>query len=169
MSNVHVINNSIIRDWTHSNGEHSHSEKLVPITLVISSISNCTSKLNLVKHLKDMTGLSLRESKELVDSCQLHPQIIKINLSIKEIPLYKYLLKGCNVEFDMDDITSLRNKKLISLGLADEGEVLNELIEQDLFDILANRNNLDYLRDLLKSRYSLIPEEKLKPFINPID
>jgi ribosomal protein L7/L12 len=164
MDNVHIITHrSNTAIWTHMSGgevvgTHTEHRYNVEVTIYTSG----TSKLNLVKCLKDMTGLGLKDSKGIVDNLATSPQKIRVPLTSSEIIDYKkYLssLDGCT--FDMTDQQKIRDVKLMQLGLYEKDQLVDEVVESDIFNIFANKDNFELIKNILKSRYNSIPEEEL--------
>lgn len=169
MSNVHIITNrSNTAIWTHMSGgqeigtsiEHRYS---VDITIYTSG----TSKLNLVKTIKDITGMGLKESKDVVDGLATSPQKIRVPLTASEITRYKKYLTDCEgCTFDMTDQQKIRDVKLMQLGLYEKDQLVDEIVESDIFNIFANKDNFELIKSILKSRYTHIPEEELLKILN---
>ena len=169
MSNVHIITNrSNIAIWAHMSGgqeivtstEHRYS---VDITIYTTG----TSKLNLVKVIKDITGMGLKEAKDIVDGLVTSPQKIRVPLTASEITRYKKYLTDCEgCTFDMTDQQKIRDVKLMQLGLYEKDQLVDEIVESDIFNIFANKDNFELIKNILKSRYTHIPEEELLKILN---
>lgn len=131
------------------------------------------SKLALVKaihNLRHVTGWGLKESKDFVDSTDpkynpyvtSSPGLLELNLLKSEIDEFRKDLQSCEqIEFELNDYSQLRNRKLIDLGLYDKSELVSELVEEDLFEILRG-SDIHKIREILIDRYQNLPEEYLK-------
>lgn len=153
MSNIHIIDKPEVL------------ESLYPITLAIYESGN--SKLALVKFIRDITGYGLKDSKDIVDSVSNASQVLKFWKSIKQISDIRDTLSNCDgCKYTMTDIQSIRNKKLIELGLGSIDDLIGEVADRDIEIILSQKFNYDIIRELLISRYSEISEDKLKLILN---
>jgi len=151
MSNIHII--------------EGKPEGSYPITLTIYKSGN--NKLSLVKCIKSITEYGLKQSKEIVDSVSYTPQVLKFWKNIDQIGDIKYALSNCDeCEYIMTDIQSIRNSKLIDLGICDEGDIVSELVSRDIEKILSEKFNYTTISELLYIRYIEIPEAKLKSILN---
>lgn len=72
------------------------AEEQTEFTVVLKSAG--ASKLNVVKTVKDLTGLGLKEAKELVDSA---PKEIKENISKEEAEAFKSKLEEAGAEVEI--------------------------------------------------------------------
>lgn len=119
------------------------------------------SKLNLVKSLKDLTGLGLRDSKNIID--ELHygrEQIIILNTRDdvktlkKEFNDYgKFQING-GVDHD-------RNIQLLSLGLGETQEYIDEISDRIFFQLDDENSKL-----ILNFALSKLTEENLIEILN---
>lgn len=131
------------------------------------------SKLALVKaihSLRHLTGWGLKESKDFVDSTDekynkytiASPGILELPLNRIELESFREALENCTeIQYELTDYSQLRHKKLIQLGLYEKTDLINELVEEDLFHILRNKD-FDTIKALLIERYSNLPESYLK-------
>lgn len=131
------------------------------------------SKLALVKAihgLRHLTGWGLREAKDFVDSTDenynkyaiARPGMLELTLTQDEYRQFKSALDLCDeIVYELTDVSHQRNKKLIQLGFYEKSDLINELVEQDLFDILRNKD-FETARSLLIERYTNLPESYLK-------
>jgi Ribosomal protein L7/L12 C-terminal domain len=125
------------------------------------------SKLALVKAIKDITGFGLRDSKEIVDRLSSNPQIIKFNATSGDINKIKRYLGDCpDIDYTMTDVESIRDRKLLELGIAEHSDYVEELANQDLDWMYMNRFNLELIKLLLIERYSLLSEDELRTALN---
>lgn len=119
------------------------------------------SKLNLVKSLKDLTGLGLRDSKNIID--ELHygrEQTIILNSRDdaktlkKEFNDYgKFQING-GVDHD-------RNIQLLSLGLGETQEYIDEISDRIFFQLDGENSKL-----ILNFALSKLTEENLIEILN---
>ena len=117
-------------------------------------------KLKLIKTLKITTGLGLRESKEIVDEVNNQPISFTIKLTPEQLKKFKEDLRNCdNIEYRLDDISRMRSRKLIQLGIASKQDLIEELIDYNINFVLSH--NLDEVTEFLNEIYSLIDENKL--------
>jgi large subunit ribosomal protein L7/L12 len=72
------------------------AEAQTEFTVILKSPG--ASKLNVVKTVKDLTGLGLKEAKELVDSA---PKEIKENISKEEADAFKSKLEEAGAEVEI--------------------------------------------------------------------
>jgi hypothetical protein len=131
------------------------------------------NKLSLVKailSLKHLTGWGLKQSKDFVDSTDekynkyaiARPGVLELPLTKIELESFRESLENCDkIKYELTDYSKLRNKKLIQLGLYDKTDLINELVDEDLFNILRNKD-FDTIKALLIERYSNLPENYLK-------
>ena len=131
------------------------------------------SKLNLVKAihtLRHLTGFGLKQSKDFVDSTDKNynpyqiagPATLELTLTHQELHEFRHALEQCiEIEYELTDTRELRNKKLIQLGFYEKQDLVNELVEEDLFSILRNKD-FETARQILRERYSNLSEKYLK-------
>jgi len=77
-------------------GDAAAAEEQTEFTVILKSAG--ASKLNVVKMVKDLTGLGLKEAKELVDSA---PKEIKENISKEEAEAFKSKLEEAGAEVEI--------------------------------------------------------------------
>jgi large subunit ribosomal protein L7/L12 len=77
-------------------GDAAAAEAQTEFTVILKSAG--ASKLNVVKMVKDLTGLGLKEAKELVDSA---PKEIKENISKEEAEAFKSKLEEAGAEVEI--------------------------------------------------------------------
>lgn len=77
-------------------GDAAAAEVQTEFTVILKSAG--ASKLNVVKMVKDLTGLGLKEAKELVDSA---PKEIKENISQDEANAFKSKLEEAGAEVEI--------------------------------------------------------------------
>lgn len=136
-----------------------------PVTLTIEKSGK--SKLQLVKSVKFFTNLGLRDAKDLVDNVSYLPQIIKVWATQEEILKLKEGLSQCEeLSYTLVDIQQNRNKKLIELGLGTKEDLVDELVEKDIYELISNKFNYNQIRELLSKRYDLISEIEIKKIMN---
>jgi len=160
MSNIHIISTG------NYSGELGGTFEFSRYAVTLTIIKPGVSKLNLVKLIKDITGYGLKDSKEIVDRSAFHPQFIKVMLSSDEITRAKKQLSECDqLEYTMTDVQTIRNRKLIELGIADKNDLVNELVDQDINQIYINKYDLEMVRELLIERYKNISETEIKKIL----
>ena len=133
------------------------------------------SKLALVKAIKMVSGMGLKDSKDFVDSTDPNHYIyqgtnisskvgiLELSLTKSEIDEFRLNLENCDsIQFELDDKSKFRNRKLIEMGFYEKEELVNELVEEDLFEILRGGKDIDRIREILIERYSQIPENYIK-------
>lgn len=136
-------------------------ENRYSIKFVLTNPGN--SKLQLVKALKDVTGLGIRESKDIVDASCISPVMFNIKLTLAQIDRFKEGLSKCDkIQFELDDKTKIRNKKLIDLGICDVDDIIQEITDRNISNLLTEGFNTTKLRDLLCNIYSKMQEKQLK-------
>ena len=132
-----------------------------------------SSKLALVKAIKFASGWGLKDSKDFVDSTDTKYQqqfsqnrtgrigLMDLELTKAELDEFETQLRNCTgATFELNGTSKLRNRKLIELGLYDKDELIEELVEDDLFRVI--KGDIDFVRNLLKDRYNQLPEEYIK-------
>lgn len=77
-------------------GEAAAAAEQTEFTVVLKSAG--ASKLNVVKTVKELTGLGLKEAKELVDAA---PKEIKENVSKEEAEAFKSKLEEAGAEVEL--------------------------------------------------------------------
>jgi ribosomal protein L7/L12 len=165
-NNIHIIH-EINRDqrWINSLNSEVTSVPTFMVTLTLRKAGN--AKLNLVKAVKYITGFGLKESKELVDNLIDNPQIIKFAASNDDAKrIRKYLMDCDGLEFTMTDLETIRDKKLLQLGIAEHKDYVEELAEQDLIEIYNCKFDPNIIKDILIKRYQKFTEEQLKKELN---
>lgn len=151
MKNIHIIDEI--------------SEGSYPITITL--YESGSSKLQLVKAIKEITKYGLKESKDIVDSIPYCPQILKTWKNINQISDIKYMLSNCvDCKYEITDVQSIRNSKLIELGICDKNDIISELVNRDIEKIISEKFNYTAITELLYNRYSEISEDKLKSILN---
>lgn len=151
MKNIHIIDEI--------------SEGSYPITITL--YESGSSKLQLVKAIKEITKYGLKESKDIVDSISYCPQILKTWKNINQISDIKYMLSNCvDCKYEITDVQSIRNSKLIELGICDKNDIISELVNRDIEKIISEKFNYTAITELLYNRYSEISEDKLKSILN---
>lgn len=135
----------------------------------IKVFSKCSSKLAFVKHIKDITGLGLRESKDIVDS------ILEIPYKYVDIELpygtdIKDFQKGIddlywegsdiNANYQIDgDLQWRRNFKILQLGAASKDEYSDFILE-------SISNKFGNSQEILKFALNKLSKEDLIETIN---
>lgn len=127
----------------------------------VKMLEPSNSKLQLVKSLKDLTGLGLRDSKNIID--ELHygrEQIIILNTRDdvktlkKEFNDYgKFQING-GVDHD-------RNIQLLSLGLGETQEYIDEISDRIFFQLDDENSKL-----ILNFALSKITQDNLIEILN---
>jgi len=129
-----------------------------------------TNKLNLVKAIKLFSGMGLKESKEVVDKVSMGiEQVIKVetSTSLSLISAVREILSECDgCVWRLSDQEQIRNKKLIDLGMGTKEDLVEYLVEKDLFEILENDKSYDAIYQILKSRYDQFSENTLNQILN---
>ena len=165
-NNIFVIN-EINRDqrWINPKGDVVVVVPTYMVTLTLRKSGN--AKLNLVKAVKDITGYGLKESKEIVDNLAYQQQIIKFSASTDDIHRIKGYLNNCyGIEYSMTDVETIRDRKLLELGIAEHGDYVEELANQDLNELYNCKFDPNLVRELLIKRYQNLTEEYLKKALN---
>lgn len=140
------------------------------IKIKIRVFSVGSAKLQFVKIIKDFLYIGLKEAKDIMDSITPgHPYMYEVSTTASKIEQFKLDMSKTDAIFDLDDVSRKRNRKLIGLGIYEKSDLVDELVEDDMYVIYKYSfetggigGNLDEVRDLLKKRYSSIPEEILK-------
>jgi hypothetical protein len=136
-----------------------------PVTLTIEKSGK--NKIQLVKSVKKFTNLGLKEAKDIVDNVTHIPQVIKVWSTNQEILELKNELSICEeLSYFLTDIQQNRNRKLIELGLGTKEDLVEELVERDIYQLISNKFNYEQLRGLLSKRYDSITEIELKKIMN---
>jgi hypothetical protein len=130
------------------------------ITFVLNKPGN--SKLNLVRAIKHATGLGLKDSKDIVDESSNNPVMFRKKMTFEDLKEFRELLANTNADFTLDDLSQLRRKKLVDLGICDKSDLIEEIISQNIYSIFVEGFSIDKISQLLTNIYSNITEDKLK-------
>ncbi len=92
-------------------------EKLYECSIILDNFDSSTSKLELIKFVKDVSGHGLKESKDIVDDAlkSLTPMKVLFNLTEGEIETFDDAVKNRGISsqsFYFDGVKVLREKKL---------------------------------------------------------
>ena len=120
------------------------------------------SKLNLVKAIKHATGLGLKDSKDIVDESSNNPVMFRKRMTFDDLKTFRELLASTDAEFTLDDLSQIRRKKLIDLGICDKSDLIEEIVNQNIYSIFADGFSIDKISKILSDIYSNIEENKLK-------
>lgn len=125
------------------------------------------NKLHLIKAMKMLMTIGLKEAKEFIDSSASEVAVMNIETTHEQIQKFKeYVDEFCDgLIYELNDQHSLRNRKLIELGMYDSSELISEMVEMDIDNILAEKKSVFFLRKLLTDRYSKLPEDYIKEMI----
>jgi hypothetical protein len=140
--------------------------------LRIKLLSKCDSKLQVVKLIKDCTGLGLKQSKDIADE-----MFNKIGL-VKEIELVEPYLKEGKTFNPFEEFTTKikdfgdfqvtgglsweRDSKMLGIGIGELEDYLNFISE------FMSYNNLDENKMILESIFSKLNKEDLVEIVNKI-
>ena len=135
-------------------------------------LSKCENKLQVVKLIKDCTGLGLKQSKDIADE-----MFNKIGL-VKEIELVEPYLKEGKTFNPFEEFTTKikdfgdfqvtgglsweRDSKMLGIGIGELEDYLNFISE------FMSYNNLDENKMILKSIFSKLNKEDLVELVNQI-
>jgi hypothetical protein len=135
-------------------------------------LSKCENKLQVVKLIKDCTGLGLKQSKDIADE-----MFNKIGL-VKEIELVEPYLKEGKTFNPFEEFTTKikdfgdfqvtgglsweRDSKMLGIGIGELEDYLNFISE------FMSYNNLDENKMILKSIFSKLNKEDLVEIVNKI-
>lgn len=134
-------------------------------------LSKCENKLQVVKLIKDCTGLGLKQSKDIADE-----MFNKIGL-VKEIELVEPYLKEGKTFNPFEEFTKIkdfgdfqvtgglsweRDSKMLGIGIGELEDYLNFISE------FMSYNNLDENKMILKSIFSKLNKEDLVEIVNKI-
>lgn len=116
------------------------------------NIDGSTSKLRAVKCVKDLTGLGLKESKNIVDQIYINKPMF-IETGVTDPNQLKDLLKDLPPEIKHSTTEELRNINLLSLGLGDDDEY-KETLEYYLGFEISNSK-------IIKEMVSVLTKEQM--------
>lgn len=138
----------------------------------IKLLSKCENKLQVLKLIKDCTGLGLRESKDIADL-----MFNNIGL-VREIELTEPYLREGNVFNPYQEFTTKikefgdfqvtgglsweRNVKMLSLGIGETGDYVNFVSEY------MTLNNKEENKEILEVLFSKLKKEDLVELVNQI-
>ena len=138
----------------------------------IKLLSKCENKLQVVKLIKDCTGLGLRESKDIADL-----MFNNIGL-VREIELTEPYLREGNVFNPYQEFTTKikefgdfhvtgglsweRNAKMLGLGVGDLEDYVNFVSEY------MTLNNTEENKEILEVLFSKLKKEDLVELVNQI-
>ena len=135
--------------------------------LTLTIMSPGTTKLALIKIIKEITSLGLMESKDIVDNSLGSIQIIKFHYQDSGINSLRNSLDNCaDLKYTLTSLNQIRNRKLIELGIFNKDDLISEIIESDVYHIFQSRCNLEEIKKLLSDRYNLLNTEDLKTILN---
>jgi hypothetical protein len=116
------------------------------------------NKLMACKLIKDLTRLSLRESKDIIDDIYSNPGVTKL-LDIRVDPFeFKKLIGKAPPELIVNSLEEERNLKILSLGLGEEDEYRECLKYYMMFD---SKSMMDELLSILTKDQMIKLTEKL--------
>lgn len=116
----------------------------------------------LVKAIKQATGLGLKDSKDIVDYSSESPIMFRKRMSLEDLKSFRELLDQTDAEFTLDDISQIRRRKLVDLGLCDKTDLIEEIVNQNIHSIFKEGVSITHLSKLLTDIYSNIDETKLR-------
>lgn len=145
---------------SHQSGLTSANELLVTMTFILYKPGS--QKLALVKAIKFVTGLGLKDSKDMADESANHPIMFRQKLTLGQLDEFRNQLSITDAEFDLDDREKIRNKKLIDLGIYEKSDLVNELTNMDIQKVFIGGFSTTKLREIIESIYDNISEEKLR-------
>lgn len=135
-------------------------------------LSKCDNKLQVVKLIKDCTGLGLKQSKDIADE-----MFNNIGL-VREIELIEPYLKEGKTFNPFEEFTTKikdfgdfqvtgglsweRDSKMLGIGIGELEDYLNFISE------FMSYNNLDENKMILKSIFSKLNKEDLVELVNKI-
>ncbi len=138
----------------------------------IKLLSECKNKLQVVKLIKDCTGLGLRESKDIADEMFKHIGLVK------EIDLAKPYIRGGKTFNPYDEFTKNiqdfghfhvtgglsweRDAKMLGIGVGDIEDYANFVSEY------MSYNNSDENKKILEVLFSKLKKEDLVELVNKI-
>jgi hypothetical protein len=116
------------------------------------------NKLMAIKLIKDLTGLSLMECKDIIDDIYNNPGVTK-SLDIRVDPFeFKKLIGKAPPELIVNSLEEERNLKILSLGLGEEDEYRECLKYYMMFD---SKSMMDELLSILTKDQMIKLTEKL--------
>jgi ribosomal protein L7/L12 len=136
------------------------TNELVTMTFILYKPGS--QKLALVKAIKFVTGLGLKDSKDMVDESMNHPIMFRQKLTLGQLDEFRNQLSITDAEFDLDDREKIRNKKLIDLGIYEKSDLVSELINMDIQKVFIGGFSTTKLREIIESIYDNISEERLR-------
>lgn len=145
---------------SHQSGLTSANELLVTMTFILYKPGS--QKLALVKAIKFVTGLGLKDSKDMVDESMNHPIMFRQKLTLGQLDEFRNQLSITDAEFDLDDREKIRNKKLIDLGIYEKSDLVSELTNMDIQKVFIGGFSTTKLREIIESIYNNISEERLR-------
>jgi peptidyl-tRNA hydrolase len=137
----------------------------------IKLIQPTTTKLMLVKLIKDCSGLGLKDSKDICDELHSYPgRPVKMQVLPVAIDGTNYLrkftneLKNISGQFEVNGGTQWqRNYKMLSIGIGDKSEYV-DFISEYIFD---NRT-LEESKDLIKFIIEKLSEKEIEEVFSKI-
>ena len=135
-------------------------------------LSKCDSKLQVVKLIKDCSGLGLRESKDIADEMFNHIGLVKeidlIEPYIKDgknFNPYEEFTKNINQFGDFQVTGGLswqRDAKMLGIGVGDIEDYVNFLSDY------MSYNNTDENKTILENLFSKLDKKDLVELVNKI-
>ena len=160
-NNIHIIHESNINQiWSNNSGQ---TFSITTFMVILTLLKPGNDKLSLIKIVKDITGYGLKDSKDIVDNIMVTPQIIKFAASNNDAKrIRKYLTECDGLEFTMTDIETIRDRKLLQLGIADHKDYVEELANQDIIEMYSCNFNQNTIKDILIKRYQYLTDDQLR-------
>lgn len=135
----------------------------IMVTFVLKDSGS--AKLQVVKLIKDVTGLGLKDSKDFIDESNHQNVMFRRRMSMKELTSFREKLSDCSgIKYAMEDKSDIRHMKLMSMGLCDKEEVIEELSKLLLYEI--TESDTEELISLLGDILSYIDEDKMVDLYN---
>jgi hypothetical protein len=129
-----------------------------------------STRLALVKTIKDVTGMGLKDSKDFVWACETAPVWFNKRMSRDQIDSFRHRLENCqDIVYELEDTQANRNRKLIGLGLCEKDEVIDQLSDHLSYKIIACNRDKNAIVILLAEVLSHIDEKTLVEIFNSQD
>jgi hypothetical protein len=137
----------------------------------IKLIHPSTTKLMLVKLIKDCSGLGLKDSKDICDELHSNPgKVVKMQVlpvsqdGTNYIKKFISELKGMSGQFEVTGGTEWqRNYKMLAIGLGDRSEYVDFITEH-----ISDNRTLEESKDLIKFIIKKLTKKEIEEVFSKI-
>lgn len=152
-----------VRDYTSEFKLMSESPQATSMAVRFILYNSGNHKLALLKAIKDVTQIGLKDAKSFLDETLISPVMFKKYMTYEEMDLFRNRLSQCDgAVYEFDDREKIRNKKLLDLGICDKSDLSEELSEMSTDAAFMGGFDTTKLKKIFNKIYSELSEEKLR-------